>query len=154
MPNTPSSLGLGMTGLYASSSVTEEDKAFVAHVMQQVGEVLWVEDEDQINTVIAAAGSSPAYFFLFAQAMQDEAMKMGLNKNDARLLVQQAMKGSAEMISHNSNLELSELRAQVTSKGGTTHEAIETFKNNGLEETVAESMRAAVTRAKEMSKQF
>lgn len=154
MPNTPSSLGLGMTGLFANESVNEEDKAFVAHVMQQVGEVLWVEEEEQINTVIAAAGSSPAYFFLFAQAMQDEAMKMGLNKSDARLLVQQAMKGSAEMISHNSSLELSELRAQVTSKGGTTHEAIETFRKSGLEETVAKSMRAAVARAKEMSKQF
>lgn len=154
MPNTPSSLGLGMTGLYADSSIEENEKTFVTYVMQQIGEVLWVEDEEQMNTVIAAAGSSPAYFFLFAQAMQDEAIRMGLNKDDARLLVQQAMRGSAEMISQNSELELSELRAQVTSKGGTTHEAIVSFQKSGLEESVAKSMRAAVTRAKEMSKQF
>lgn len=154
MPNTPSSLGLGMTGLFASSVITDGDKAYADFIMQHVGKTLWVKNEDDINTVIAAAGSSPAYFFLFAQAMQDEAINMGLDKDDARLLVQQAMLGSAEMISNNPQLELSELRAQVTSKGGTTHEAVETFKRQGLSDIVSASMQAAVRRAKEMSQDF
>ena len=108
----------------------------------------------RINTVIAAAGSSPAYLFLFAQAMQDEAMAMGMEKDDARLLVQQALLGSAEMICHNPDLELSELRAQVTSKGGTTAQAVNTFIDEGLKEIVSKSMRAAVARAEEMAKQL
>lgn len=151
MPNTPSSLSKGMTGLYAPDSVTQVDRDFVRHVMDHVGKTLWVEKDSQINIVIAAAGSSPAYLFLFAQAMQDEAIKMGLDKDDARLLVQQALLGSAEMICHNPDLELSELRSQVTSKGGTTHEAISTFQENKLESIVSKAMQAAVARAVKMS---
>jgi pyrroline-5-carboxylate reductase len=83
--------------------------------------------------------------------MQDEAIKMGLDKDDARLLVQQALLGSAEMICHNPDLELSELRSQVTSKGGTTHEAISTFQENNLEAIVSKAMQAAVARAVKMS---
>mmetsp|Transcript_54205 Transcript_54205/g.172046 ORF Transcript_54205/g.172046 Transcript_54205/m.172046 type:complete len:274 (-) Transcript_54205:106-927(-) len=154
MPNTPSSLSKGMTGLYAPESVNQLDRDFVGHVMAHVGKTLWVDEDSQINTVIAAAGSSPAYVFLFAQAMQDEAIKMGLSKDDARLLVQQAILGSAEMICHNPDLELSELRAQVTSKGGTTHEAIRTFQDNKLEAIVSKAMQAAVARAIEMSSDF
>lgn len=151
MPNTPSSLSKGMTGLYAPDSVTQVDRDFVGHVMDHVGKTLWVEKDSQISIVIAAAGSSPAYFFLFAQAMQDEAIQMGLNSNDARLLVQQALLGSAEMICHNPGLELSDLRAQVTSKGGTTHAAICAFQENNLEAIVSKAMQAAVARAVKMS---
>lgn len=154
MPNTPSSLSKGMTGLYAPNSVAQIDRDFVAHVMDHVGKTLWVKEDSQINTVIAAAGSSPAYVFLFAQAMQDEAIAMGLSKADARLLVQQALLGSAEMICHNPDLELSELRAQVTSKGGTTHEAVCTLQEYKLEAIVSKAMQAAVARAKEMSSDF
>ncbi|MDF4907659.1 pyrroline-5-carboxylate reductase, partial [Vibrio parahaemolyticus] len=70
MPNTPSQLGLGMSGLFAPTHVTEHDKAFAAELMEAVGKVCWVEQESGINNVIAAAGSAPAYFFLFMEAMQ------------------------------------------------------------------------------------
>jgi len=154
MPNTPSALGLGMTGLFATADVSQLDQEFSTLVMSQIGKTLWVKHENDINTVIAAAGSSPAYFFLFAQAMQDEAIAMGIEKDDARLLVQQAMIGSAEMIANNPSLELSELRAQVTSKGGTTFAAIECFQQHKLEEIVSKSMQAAVARANNMAKEF
>ncbi|MBF7071995.1 pyrroline-5-carboxylate reductase [Glaciecola sp. MH2013] len=154
MPNTPSALSMGMTGLYAPKTVNNADKEFVASVMKHVGEILWVDSDEKINTVIAAAGSSPAYFFLFAQAMQDEVIRQGLNKDDARLLVQQALLGSAQMICDNPTLELSELRAQVTSKGGTTHEAISSFQESNLEAIVSKAMRAAITRATEMANDF
>jgi pyrroline-5-carboxylate reductase len=122
--------------------------------MSHVGKTLWVDTDDKINSVIAAAGSSPAYFFLFAQAMQDEVIQQGLSKDDARLLVQQALLGSAHMICENPNLELSELRAQVTSKGGTTHEAISTFQEGNLEDLVSKAMKAAIARATQMTKDF
>lgn len=154
MPNTPSALGKGMTGLSPSSAVTEQDKSFVQELMASVGDTVWVDTEEQIDTVIAAAGSSPAYFFLFLEAMEKEAVNMGIAKQDARKLVQQAMLGAAEMVCHNADLELCELRAQVTSKGGTTAKAIEHFQNNNFEQTVAGAMQAAVARAKEMSTLF
>lgn len=154
MPNTPSLLGKGMAGLYADSSVLSSDKQFVADMMSAVGKSAWVEKESDINTVIAAAGSSPAYFFLFLQAMQDEAIAMGCGKDTARVLVEQAMLGAAEMVCHNQDLELSELRAQVTSKGGTTAAAIKQFLDGDLNGLVKQSMQAAVNRAQEMESNF
>jgi pyrroline-5-carboxylate reductase len=154
MPNTPSLLGKGMSGLYAKADVNQQDRSFVEDVMASVGETLWVAKEDDINGVIAAAGSSPAYFFLFLQAMQDEAITMGFSPQDARKMVQQAMLGAAEMVCQNPQLELSELRAQVTSKGGTTAAAVNTLIDDELPQTVSKAMRAAVARANEMAKLF
>jgi len=154
MPNTPSALGKGMTGLFSDSSVNEIDRKYAADLMNQVGEIAWVEKESMIDGVIAAAGSSPAYFFLFLEAMQKESERQGFDHQTARLMVQQAMLGAAEMVCHNPHLELSELRTQVTSKGGTTAKAIESFQQQGIEQVVANAMQAAIKRAEEMAQQF
>lgn len=154
MPNTPSSLGKGMTGLFAAPQVSEAEKQFTGDLMNQVGEIVWVEKESMIDGVIAAAGSSPAYFFLFLECMQKEAQAQGFDLQTARLLVQQAMLGAAEMVCHNPHLELSELRTQVTSKGGATAKAIESFQHQNLNELVANAMQAAVKRAEQMAQQF
>jgi pyrroline-5-carboxylate reductase len=154
MPNTPSSLGKGMTGLFADVNIDKIDKKYAADLMSQVGEIAWVEKESMIDGVIAAAGSSPAYFYLFLEAMQTETERQGFDHATARLMVQQAMLGAAEMVCHNSHLELSELRTQVTSKGGTTAKAVESFQQQGLEQVVSIAMQAAVKRAKEMAEQF
>lgn len=152
MPNTPSLVNKGMSGLFAVNSVSNEDKAFASSLMESVGKVAWVEQESGINNIIAAAGSAPAYFFLFMEAMQKEAIAQGFDADTARMLVQQSAIGAAEMVVANSDIELSTLREQVTSKGGTTAEAIKTFNENNLAETVAKSMQAAVLRAEEMEK--
>ncbi|MFW8590529.1 pyrroline-5-carboxylate reductase [Glaciecola sp. 2405UD65-10] len=154
MPNTPSAIGMGMSGIFAPSTINEEETNSVADIMQSVGETLIVAKEDDINTVIAAAGSSPAYFFLIGEAMQTAAENMGLNANDARKLVVQAMLGSAYLMQKEQGLELSELRAQVTSKGGTTAKAVESLQDADIHSVFANAMQAAVARAKEMSKQF
>lgn len=154
MPNTPSALGKGLTGLYADASLEGVHREFATQMMSAVGETVWVDEEHQIDGVIAAAGSSPAYFFLFLEAMQEEALRMGFDKPTARLMVQQAMLGAAEMVCHNPELELNELRAQVTSKGGTTAKAIETFQHHNLATIVAKAMQAAVARAQQMSEQI
>lgn len=152
MPNTPSLVNRGMSGLFAAPRVSMQDKAFTAELMQAVGEVCWVEQESGINGVIAAAGSAPAYFFLFMEAMQTEAIAQGFDQATARLLVQQAALGAAEMVVANQDTELSTLREQVTSKGGTTAEAIRTFNDHQLSDIVAKAMQAAVARAQEMEK--
>lgn len=154
MPNTPSLLGLGMSGLFASKNVTDEDKSQISIIMKTVGEILWVEDEKHIDSVIACSGSSPAYFFLMMEYMQQSAIKMGLTGQEARLLIQQAALGAAQMVKHNDHLELSELRQQVTSKGGTTYAAIETFQAQGFATCVDNAMHNAVARANEMAKEF
>ncbi|WP_026377451.1 pyrroline-5-carboxylate reductase [Aestuariibacter salexigens] len=154
MPNTPSLIGKGMSGVYASEEVTAQQVSQVETIMASVGKVVTVNEESMINGVIAAAGSSPAYFFLFLEAMHKEAMAMGFSRQDARTLVEQAMLGAAEMVCHNQQLELDELRAQVTSKGGTTFEAIRHFQENGLEQLVSGAMQSAVTRAEAMAKEF
>lgn len=154
MPNTPSLVGKGMSGLYAPNNVNEQDKQFAADLMRAVGEVCWVEQESGINNVIAAAGSAPAYFFLFMEAMQAEAIKQGFDAETARLLVQQSALGAAEMVVANPEIELATLREQVTSKGGTTAEAIRTFNEHQLSDIIAKAMQAAVQRAQEMEKLF
>ncbi|MFM5856573.1 pyrroline-5-carboxylate reductase [Aeromonas rivipollensis] len=150
MPNTPSLLGLGMTGLYAPSGIEQADRDFAEQMMQAVGKTLWVAQESGINGVIAAAGSAPAYFFLFMQGIAEEAEAMGFTPEQARLLVQQTALGAAAMVEQNPELSLQTLREQVTSKGGTTAEAVRTFQEQGLKPLTARAMQAAVTRAAEM----
>ncbi|MGU5714820.1 pyrroline-5-carboxylate reductase [Aeromonas taiwanensis] len=154
MPNTPSLLGLGMTGLYAPSGIEQADRDFAEQMMQAVGKTLWVEQESGINGVIATAGSAPAYFFLFMQAIAEEAEAMGFTPEQARLLVQQTALGAAAMVAQNPELSLQTLREQVTSKGGTTAEAVKTFQEQGLMPLTARAMQAAVTRAGEMETLF
>jgi pyrroline-5-carboxylate reductase len=122
--------------------------------MASVGKVCWVDDENGINGVIAAAGSAPAYFFLFMEAMQKEAERMGFDSQTARDLVQQAASGAAALVEANPDTPLGTLREQVTSKGGTTAEALRVFNERQLPETVAQAMQAAVSRAQEMEKLF
>ena len=154
MPNTPSLVGLGMTGLYAGVAVAQSDRDYAELMMQAVGKTLWVKEEDGINQVTATAGSAPAYFFLFMQAMAEQAVQFGLNEADARLLVQQTALGAANMVALNPDVSLSQLRAQVTSKGGTTAQAIAHFQAQGLQQLVADAMTAALMRARELETQL
>ncbi len=154
MPNTPALIGLGMTGLYAPSDVSVSDCSFAEQMLQAVGKTVWVASEAGLNSVIAASGSAPAYFFLFMQLMAEEAERMGFSAEQARQLVQQTALGSAQMVINNPQLDLETLRAQVTSKGGTTAEAIRSFQEQGLANLVSEAMRAAVKRAEEMEQLF
>lgn len=154
MPNTPSLLGEGMSGLFASPITPVSDKTYAGELMQAVGKVCWVEQESGINDIIAAAGSAPAYFFLFMEAIQQQAIASGFDGDTARLLVQQTALGAAKMVSENPDTDLATLRQQVTSKGGTTAEAVRTLEENDMRGIVAKAMQAAVTRAEEMEKLF
>lgn len=154
MPNTPALIGLGMSGLYAESGVSAADCEFAETMLQSVGKTVWVADEAGINSVIAVSGSAPAYFFLFMQYMIEEAQRMGFSAEQARLMVEQNAKGAAQMVINNPQFDLETLRAQVTSKGGTTAEAIHSFEERDLSSLVSAAMRAAVKRAEEMEQLF
>lgn len=154
MPNTPSLIGQGMSGLFATENVAAADRDYASYLMDAVGKTCWVSKESDINNVIAAAGSAPAYFFLFMEAMQSEAVAQGFDQQTARELVQQAALGAAQMVVANPDVDLATLRAQVTSKGGATAEALKTFNEHQLTSIVAKSMQAAVKRAEEMEALF
>ncbi|KEY90912.1 pyrroline-5-carboxylate reductase [Candidatus Photodesmus blepharus] len=154
MPNMPVLIKQGMTGLYANSNVNQSDKVFVSELMGTVGKICWVEQESDINNIIAIASSAPAYFFLFMEAMQIEAIAQGFDKNTARLLVQQSALGAIKMGFANPNIELSTLCEQITSKGGTTAEALKIFNKHQLSDIVAKAMQAVVARAEEIGKLF
>lgn len=154
MPNTPSLIGEGMTGIYAPKAISLKDRQFAIDLLCAVGKVHCVDQESEINGIIAAAGSSPAYFFLFIEAMQEEAIRQGFDPKTARELVQQAALGAAKMVIANPATDISSLREQVTSKGGTTAEALHVFNQHQLSDIVAKAMQAAVNRAEEMESLF
>ncbi|MCE9685235.1 pyrroline-5-carboxylate reductase [Shewanella sp. AS16] len=154
MPNTPTQIGVGMTGLYAAEDVSAADRSLCERLMASGGEVVWVDKEADLNQVIALAGSSPAYFFLFMEAMMDAGMEMGMDEAKARQLVQQAALGTAQMLKQNPQLSPAELRNNVTSKGGTTAEAIATFERGDLRGLVKQAMSNCIKRAEEMAKTF
>ncbi|MFD2178725.1 pyrroline-5-carboxylate reductase [Veronia pacifica] len=154
MPNTPALVSEGMTGLFAPDNISDCDRTYAAELLSATGKTCWVEKEEDINGVIAAAGSAPAYFFLFMEAMEAEARRMGFEPQTARELVQQSALGAAKMVVANPGTTLATLREQVTSKGGTTAEAIKVFNDKQLSETVATAMKAAVNRAREMESLF
>lgn len=151
MPNTPAQLGLGMSGLFASAQVSQAQKTAADNLTAAIGEVIWLESEEQINHITAVAGSGPAYFFLFMEAMQAQAQAFGFTEQESRLLVQQTALGAAQMVVNN-DVAISTLRENVTSKGGTTFAALEQFRAEGLASTVSNAMNAALTRAEEMAR--
>jgi pyrroline-5-carboxylate reductase len=146
MPNTPALIQTGATGLFANPFVSSEQKSQAEHIMRAAGITTWVDDEQQIDVVAALSGSGPAYYFLFMEAMEDAAQKMGLDAKTAHLLTMQTALGAAKMVME-SKQDCATLRRNVTSPNGTTESAINNFENANLRQTVEDAMRAAEQRA-------
>lgn len=153
MPNTPALLQTGASALYANPHATEMQRESAEAIMRAVGLALWVEDEAQMDAVTALSGSGPAYHFLFMEAMINAARELGLDEASARLLTIQTAFGAAKMA-----LEIDEtpatLRQNVTSPGGTTECAIQTFQQGGFEKLVTAALSAARDRARELAEEL
>jgi pyrroline-5-carboxylate reductase len=152
MPNTPALVLTGATALHANAKVTAEQRNLAENIMRSVGIALWVKDESELDAVTAVSGSGPAYYFLLMEAMEKAALELGLSEVTARLLVQQTALGAAK-IALESSESPEQLRKRVTSPGGTTQCAIETFEQGGFTELVSKALHAARDRSIEMSKQ-
>ncbi len=150
MPNTPSQIGLGATGLYANQACSGTNKQAASNIMSAVGVTTWVDDESLINTVTAVSGSAPAYFFLIFEAMIDAAVKQGLNADDARTLTLQTALGAASL-AQQSTLDIATLRRNVTSPNGTTERAVNALENAGIRAIFDDAMQACTHRAQELS---
>ncbi|MDT7526275.1 MULTISPECIES: pyrroline-5-carboxylate reductase [Idiomarinaceae] len=153
MPNTPSLVGQGMSGLVADDRVDQTDQDFITAAFNGVGATLWVADEDQLDILGAVAGSGPAYFFEFMASLQKAAAALGFDADKARAMVQQTALGAAEMAIA-SELSLEDLRKQVTSKGGSTAKGIEVYQAAEIDKISAQAVKAAVQRNQEMAKLF
>lgn len=148
MPNLPATIGLGATGLYAT--VSDDDKARAAAIMSASGIAIWVKQESDLHTVTAVAGSAPAYFFYLLEHMIAKARLLGLDADSAKALAVQTMHGAAIMAK---NDDPSELRAKVTSKGGTTHAAITHLETHHAGDILGGAMVACYDRSVELGSQ-
>ena len=150
MPNIPALINFGVSGLYANSLAGTAHKKTAETIMQAVGKVVWVNSEDDIDTVTGISGSGPAYFFRIMEIMIDTAQKSGLDKHTAQILVLQTALGAAKL-AEQSPLSPGELRQQVTSPQGTTEVALESMNNQGIATTIETGILAAVKRSYELS---
>ncbi len=153
MPNTPSLVGVGAAGLYANNNCSDAHKDMAEAIQSSVGIVKWLESEALIDSVIAVSGSGPAYFFLAMEAMINEGIQQGLDRDSATELTIQTVLGAATL-AQQSDVDVVELRKRVTSPGGTTAQAIAHFEQNGLRELFAGAMQDCSNRAREMAKEL
>lgn len=142
MPNTPSSVAMGASGLYANKNVTIEQKKLAEHIMRAIGIIVWVEDESLINAIAALSGSGPAYVFLVMESLQTAGEKLGLSKEDARLLTLQTVLGAARM-AFESEHDVTELRRFITVPGGSTEQAVKVFEDRGIRDLFKDALKAA-----------
>lgn len=150
MPNTPALIGAGASGLFANAQTTPEQRNIAESIMRAVGVTVWVNEEEQIDTVTALSGSGPAYYFLIMEAMQQAAQEAGLPEAAARLLSQQTALGAA-MMATESDQTPEQLRKNVTSPGGTTERAISILEENKVREIFKKAIMGAKQRSKELA---
>jgi len=152
MPNTPSLVSEGMSGLY-SPNASDKTMQNALEIFSAIGKAVIVGKEDLIDVVTAVSGSGPAYYFLIMEEMVKSAQKLGLSEDIATQMVIQTAKGAAILaeIAQINGETAEELRRKVTSPGGTTEAAINTFKDGEINKLVEKAMKAAYDRSKELS---
>ncbi|MGF6490727.1 pyrroline-5-carboxylate reductase [Pseudomonas frederiksbergensis] len=153
MPNTPALLRQGVSGLFATSEVSAEQRQQAEELLSAVGIALWLNEEQQLDAVTAVSGSGPAYFFLLIEAMTAAGVKLGLPADIAARLTVQTALGAAHMAVA-SDVDAAELRRRVTSPAGTTEAAIKSFQAGGFEALVEKALGAAAHRSAEMAEQL
>ncbi len=148
MPNSPARVGKCVTALAAGAHASDATRDLAGAVFSAVGPVVWLS-EDKLDAVTVLSGSGPAYVFLLAEAMVDAAIEVGLPRDVAETLAFETIEGAGRMLTQ-TGVDPATLRAQVTSKGGTTEAAIAVFEDAGFRKIVAEAMEAAQRRSKEL----
>ena len=153
MPNTPALVGLGQTGLFARSGVSNEDRSLIETVIRSTGECLWVSAEPLLDAVTALSGSGPAYVFFFIEAMCRAGEAMGLSAEQAHQLAVGTFVGAAAL-ARSSTESPAVLRQRVTSKGGTTYAAISAMEQAQMGTLFEKALEAARARAVELGDEF
>jgi pyrroline-5-carboxylate reductase len=147
MPNTPALLGCGITGLFAPAGTSAAARDLAHRLLAACGDCVWVDTEAQLDAVTALSGSGPAYFFLLVEALREAGTKLGLPEAVAAQLAAQTCIGAARMVAE-PGADVCTLRANVTSKGGTTEAAVNHLESSGLRALFTAALAAADARAK------
>lgn len=150
MPNTPCKLKLGMTAIRKNDEIPEDEKQFVKSIFDSIGKTIYLE-EDLFHAVTAVSGSGPAYVYMFIEGMIESGVKMGMSYEDAKLCVLQTFAGSIAMVEV-SKEPISQLIEAVCSKGGTTIQAVDSFKNDNLYQIIDSAMTKCRNRSEELGK--
>jgi len=152
MPNTPASVGRGITVAVGNTRVTPAQRAVCDALLRAVGEVAWVDDEGLIDAVTAVSGSGPAYVFYLAECLASAGVEAGLPAGLAQQLARWTVAGAGELL-HRSELEPAVLRQNVTSPNGTTFAALQVLmREDGLARLMREAVAAAARRSRELAK--
>ena len=151
MPNTPASIGRGISVAVANAKVSARQHKLAGDLLAATGKVEWAGDETLMDAVTALSGSGPAYIFLLAEAMTKAGIATGLPADLAARLARETVAGSGELL-HRSELDAATLRQNVTSPGGTTAAALEVLMGpGGFEELLTRAIAAATRRSRELA---
>lgn len=153
MPNTPALIGQGIAGLFATPTVSSAERALVEQVLAASGELLWVNQESDLDAVTALSGSGPAYVFYFIEAMIQAAGEMGLTPDQGRRLALSTFAG-ATALAQQSPDSPAVLRERVTSKGGTTYAALMSMDADAVKAAFVRALHAARERARTLGDEF
>lgn len=148
MPNTPAIVRQGMTAIAGGVFAGPDDVDLAESVLSAVGEVTRL-DEHLLDAVTAVSGTGPAYLFLMAEALTEAALREGLPRDIAELLVHQTIKGAGHLLMDTGRSPF-ELRSEVTSPGGTTAAAMHVLEERGFRALVEDAVRAAAQRSREL----
>ncbi len=151
MPNTPAAVGRGISVLCANDHVSPVQREVCGQLLMAVGEVAWIDDEEQMDAVTAVSGSGPAYVFLLVEALAEAGRGAGLPAGLAMRLARTTVAGSGALL-HESKDEAAQLRENVTSPGGTTAAALEVLmSDDGLTPLLRRAVTAAAARARALA---
>ncbi len=153
MPNTPALLGAGITGLFANRSVSEAQGRAAENILAAAGSVVWVDEESRLDAVTAVSGSGPAYFFYLMEALIDAGEALGLDRDTATRLTLETAYGAARMAREGSQSP-AQLRANVTSPGGTTERALTILDAHDTKAVLQQAVAGAAARARELAEEF
>jgi len=151
MPNAPAMVGQGMAALVRGAKVSRADQALAMRLLRAVGDAIALEDESLLDPVTGLSGSGPAYVYLFIKSMADAAISEGLTPQDALRMTLQTVRG-AELNMRKSGLDPGALIRLVASPGGTTEAALKQFAEARFSDIVADAVRAATARSRELGK--
>lgn len=153
MPNTPTRLDAGVTGIYYGSLVTDKEKKLASDLLGSMG-LLIETSEEGINSIGAVAGSAPAFMYRFMESLINETIKQGFSSEEARKIIEQMTLGTALMVINNQDTSLGQLREAVTSKGGTTFQGLRQMTEYKFEEMMSNVIAACLKRTHEFEDMF
>jgi len=151
IPNFPLSVGRGVLGYVEYGNIDQGKKNLILNVFSQIGKVIKLKNEDQIDQITALSWSGPAYFYYLTELVKNQAKNFWFSEEDATVIAQETFVGSALLLDQ-SVQSASQLKANVTSKGWTTEAAIQTMKDEWIEEIIKNWINAAYTRAQSLNK--